>query len=141
MPADLDLTLDVRRVTVDVDPGHESQHFFAVCLETGHVRVSLLLCSLFVGHGSHSGHEPPRSAPPRTRPVFVVKIRSTWPDAMQFADVLAKRTSVERSLGYARKINELANHDPGLGDWVATTKYNRKCFFNYSPGTEIYCLI
>ncbi|KAL5530183.1 hypothetical protein ACEPAF_6440 [Sanghuangporus sanghuang] len=75
------------------------------------------------GHGNGFAPEQQRT-PPRTKVVYVTKIRSRWPDAMQFADVLAKRTPLERSLGYARKINELANHDPGLGDWVVTTKHN-----------------
>ncbi|KAL5527621.1 hypothetical protein ACEPAG_6422 [Sanghuangporus baumii] len=75
------------------------------------------------GHGNGFAPEQQRTLP-RTKVVCVAKIRSRWPDAMQFADVLAKRTPLERSLGYARKINELANHDPGLGDWVVTTKHN-----------------
>ncbi|KAL5487812.1 hypothetical protein ACEPAI_5920 [Sanghuangporus weigelae] len=75
------------------------------------------------GHGNGFVPEQQRILP-RTKVVYVAKIRSRWPDAMQFADVLAKRTPLERSLGYARKINELANHDPGLGDWVVATKHN-----------------
>ncbi|KAI5125041.1 hypothetical protein M0805_007465 [Coniferiporia weirii] len=62
--------------------------------------------------------------PQQSRVVLVAKVRSAWPNAMNFGDVMAKKGSLERSLGYARKINELANYDPGLGDWVLATKYN-----------------
>ncbi|KAI9447769.1 hypothetical protein H4582DRAFT_2068362 [Lactarius indigo] len=50
------------------------------------------------------------------------RIRARSPDAMQFKDVLAKKTSLERAIGYANKINELAMYDCGLGDWVASMK-------------------
>lgn len=91
------------------------------------------------GHGNGFAPEQQRSTPPRTKVIYVAKIRSRWPDAMNFADVLAKRTSLERSLGYARKINELANYDPGLGDWVTTTKHNRECqFLPHTSGSFSY---
>ena len=41
---------------------------------------------------------------------------------MQFKDVLAKKTSLERAIGYANKINELYMYDCGLGDWVVSMK-------------------
>jgi hypothetical protein len=50
------------------------------------------------------------------------RIRARSPDAMHFKDVLAKKTSVERAIGYANKINELYMYDCGLGDWVASMK-------------------
>ncbi|KAH9048970.1 hypothetical protein EDB84DRAFT_1556429 [Lactarius hengduanensis] len=50
------------------------------------------------------------------------RIRARSPDAMQFKDVLAKKTSLERAIGYANKINELAMYDCGLGDWVGSMK-------------------
>ncbi|KAG8218439.1 hypothetical protein J3R82DRAFT_4064 [Butyriboletus roseoflavus] len=53
----------------------------------------------------------------------VRRTKSTHPPAMYFADVTVKRTALERSVGYAHKINELYNCDCGLGDWIAETKY------------------
>ena len=50
------------------------------------------------------------------------RIRARSPDAMQFKDVLAKKTSLERAIGYANKINELYLYDCGLGDWVVSMK-------------------
>src|SRR6266702_4005810 len=50
------------------------------------------------------------------------RIRARSPDAMQFKDVLAKKTSLERAIGYANKINELSMYDCGLGDWVVSMK-------------------
>lgn len=94
-------------------------------------RLSVSHASQHSGSNSHehqispSHIQTPVSAggPPR-QVHYMAKTRSRWPEAMRFNDVLAKKTSVERSLGYARKINELANHDPGLGDWVVSTKEN-----------------
>jgi len=37
--------------------------------------------------------------------------------------VTVKRTALERSVGYASKINELYNCDCGLGDWITDTRY------------------
>ena len=42
------------------------------------------------------------------------RIVEQWPVAMQYKDVLECKTPLERSLGYARKINELAMCDCGL---------------------------
>lgn len=56
----------------------------------------------------------------------VRRTRSTRPPAMSFADVTVKRTALERSVGYAYKINELYNCDCGLGDWIAETRYRGK---------------
>ncbi|KAH7887980.1 hypothetical protein F5I97DRAFT_934626 [Phlebopus sp. FC_14] len=53
----------------------------------------------------------------------IQRIRSACPSAMYFADVIVKRSPLERSIGYAHKINELYSHDCGLGDWVLETRY------------------
>ena len=59
-----------------------------------------------------------RSSSPKSPP----RIRAKSPDAMRFREILSKRTGVERAIGYAHKINELAMYDCGLGDWVASMK-------------------
>ena len=41
---------------------------------------------------------------------------------MHYNDVLECKTSLERSLGYARKINELAMYDCGLTSWMDAVK-------------------
>lgn len=41
---------------------------------------------------------------------------------MQYKDVLECKTPLERSLGYARKINELAVYDCGLTSWMDAVK-------------------
>ena len=41
---------------------------------------------------------------------------------MQYKDVLECKTPLERSLGYARKINELAMFDSGLTGWMEAVK-------------------
>jgi hypothetical protein len=61
---------------------------------------------------------PPLPKMERARP----KIRSTWPEPMSFADVLAKKGALERSLGYAQKMQELSRYDAGLGDWIVALK-------------------
>ena len=55
---------------------------------------------------------------PRSPPPFQ-KIISPWPQAMFYADVTSKKSALERSLGYAAKINELYIYDCGLSDYVA----------------------
>ncbi|KAG6866530.1 hypothetical protein C0991_003074 [Blastosporella zonata] len=55
---------------------------------------------------------------PPTRP----KIISTYPPAMFYNDVTARKTSHERCTLYAHKINELYMYDTGLGDWTIETK-------------------
>lgn len=61
------------------------------------------------------------SIPPVRPPVR--RIKSAFPSAMRFADVLAMKSPLERSMGYARKINELYNYDCGLGDWMIEFKH------------------
>ncbi|KAG2077673.1 hypothetical protein BDR04DRAFT_1088775 [Suillus decipiens] len=53
----------------------------------------------------------------------VQKIKSAWPPAMHFADVAVKKNTLDRSVGYAQKINELYMYDCGLGDWIVETRY------------------
>lgn len=50
------------------------------------------------------------------------KVVEQWPVAMQFKDVLECKTPLERSLGYAHKINELAMYDSGLTGWMNAVK-------------------
>jgi hypothetical protein len=42
------------------------------------------------------------------------------PAAMNFNDVLEKKTPGQRAIGYAIKINELWMSDCGLGDWCVS---------------------
>ncbi|KAF8559072.1 hypothetical protein OG21DRAFT_875816 [Imleria badia] len=69
-----------------------------------------------------SGTHSPSVAFPQPKPP-VRRTKSAHPPAMFFADVTVKRTPLERSIGYAYKINELYNCDCGLGDWIAETRY------------------
>ncbi|KAG2043111.1 hypothetical protein BDR03DRAFT_853024 [Suillus americanus] len=66
---------------------------------------------------SFVGHSVPKTLPP------VQKVKSAWPPAMHFADVAVKKNALDRSVGYAQKINELYMYDCGLGDWIAETRY------------------
>ena len=100
-----------------------------------------------VSHDNHFLHEQYASSstayapshmelPPTPRRVhYAPKVRSAWPEAMRFNDVVSRKSPLKRSLGYARKINELANYDPGLGDWVISTKEN--CMF-FSLHNEVF---
>lgn len=67
---------------------------------------------------SSMSQEQPNAQPKK----FAPKIISPWPAAMNFVDVLAKKSALERGIKYAEKINELANYDSGLGDWVINMK-------------------
>lgn len=67
---------------------------------------------------------PPAPRPPRP------KIRSNWPSSMSCRDVVVLPTALERSLGYAHKINDLAKYDCGLGDWVVYTKQKGQHLFS-----------
>jgi len=64
---------------------------------------------------------PEVPAVPRTPPP-VQKIIAPWPSAMFYSEVLAKKTALERSLGYAAKINELYIYDCGLGEFLMDTR-------------------
>lgn len=48
----------------------------------------------------------------------LVKGKSSWPSAMSFRDVISESTTAARARGYATKINELAQEDCGLKDWI-----------------------
>lgn len=48
----------------------------------------------------------------------LVKEKSSWPSAMSFRDVMSESTTAARARGYATKINELAQEDCGLKDWI-----------------------
>ncbi|KAI0786411.1 hypothetical protein C8Q75DRAFT_808397 [Abortiporus biennis] len=50
------------------------------------------------------------------------RIKSSNPPALQFNDVLSQRSALERSKGYANKINELAMYDSGLSEWILAMK-------------------
>lgn len=69
-----------------------------------------------VSHTMYSPVQARKSLPSR------VKIKSTSPDAMFFSDLLSKRSAHERTLGYAKKINELYMCDCGLTEWIQNVK-------------------
>ncbi|KZT74550.1 hypothetical protein DAEQUDRAFT_720734 [Daedalea quercina L-15889] len=60
---------------------------------------------------------------PLLRRVQRPRIKAEWPDAMSCRDVITKRNPLERSIGYAHKINELSMYDCGLNEWVRTRRY------------------
>ena len=66
----------------------------------------------------------PRTPSPLLPPVPKRRKRivDQWPASMQYKDVLECKTPLERSLGYARKINELSMYDCGLTDWMDAVK-------------------
>ncbi|EGO01694.1 hypothetical protein SERLA73DRAFT_177128 [Serpula lacrymans var. lacrymans S7.3] len=78
-----------------------------------------------LSNGSRSSKTPSPLIFPAAlhHPPPVQRIKSSWPAAMHFADVVVKRSALERSAGYAHKINELYVHDCGLRDWLTETKY------------------
>ncbi|KAI0068894.1 hypothetical protein BV25DRAFT_1817817 [Artomyces pyxidatus] len=57
------------------------------------------------------------SPPPRP-----IRIRSKWPDAMWCKDIVVKKNTLDRAIGYALKINELSMYECGLEDWVVSVK-------------------
>lgn len=79
-------------------------------------------------HSATSKHSFRRPSLSVNHPILLVRppvrrIKSASPPAMYFSDVLVKKTTLERSVGYARKINELYHYDCGLGDWMAEVRY------------------
>lgn len=48
----------------------------------------------------------------------LVREKGSWPPAMAFHDVISESTTAARARGYATKINELAQEDCGLKDWI-----------------------
>jgi hypothetical protein len=69
-------------------------------------------------------HSTYTSSPPHSPKLRLEhrRIISPNPQAMYFADVLSKKSCLERSVGYAQKINELYLYDTGLGDWLSDVK-------------------
>jgi hypothetical protein len=65
---------------------------------------------------SRSGRS--QASSPSSLPSIPRKAPSSWPDAMNFLDVLAKRTAAERALAYAAKIRELGTEETGLTEWL-----------------------
>jgi len=53
------------------------------------------------------------------------------PDAMVYGEVLRRKTPLERASGYAQKMQELAEEDTGLGDWVDYVKFKGTATFSY----------
>lgn len=68
-----------------------------------------------------SSRTPSPLMKPARRPPWS-RMRSCWPKALQYADVLSSRNTVERCKGYANRINELAMYECGLSEWIETTR-------------------
>jgi hypothetical protein len=82
-----------------------------------------------VGPGTPSPTpRPPQPLPP------IRKIKSPWPRAMQVNDVLAKKTTFERCVGYAQKINELYIYDCGLSDWLMERQRGKSLIYSLGCG-------
>ncbi|KAH8106167.1 hypothetical protein BXZ70DRAFT_420932 [Cristinia sonorae] len=77
----------------------------------------------FSSHQSRTPSPSLLSLPPPPKREPQPKVIARWPLALQFSDVLSKKSSSERAKGYAEKINELSQFDCGLSDWVTTTRY------------------
>ena len=75
--------------------------------------------------GGNTHHSSRTSSPSIHRvspPLLVPKIRSTNPAALYCHEVHSQRTTSERCLIYATKINELYLYDCGLSEWVVNMK-------------------
>ncbi|KAF8491414.1 hypothetical protein JB92DRAFT_3128359 [Gautieria morchelliformis] len=59
-----------------------------------------------------------QASSPSSLPSIPRKAPSSWPDAMNFLDVLAKKTAAERALAYAAKVRELSTEETGLTEWL-----------------------
>lgn len=73
---------------------------------------------------------PSPSKSPAIAPIPVVprqRIKAAWPLAMSCHDVVAKKSPLERAIGYAEKINELAMYDCGLAEWVLYRHRGMSC--------------
>lgn len=77
-----------------------------------------VLSSSSLSYGSPRTPSPLLPPVPKRRK----RIIEQWPASMQYKDVLECKTPLERSLGYARKINELAMYDCGLTEWMDAVK-------------------
>ncbi|KIY45876.1 hypothetical protein FISHEDRAFT_76114 [Fistulina hepatica ATCC 64428] len=79
-----------------------------------------------LGHGqTPESLAPPSSSSPTATLVRVVRprkmIRAITPACMQCPEIHSAKTSLERCLIYASKINELYHYDSGLGDWIVAS--------------------
>ena len=75
--------------------------------------------------GGNTHHSSRTSSPSIHRvspPLLVPKIKSTNPAALFCHEVHSQRTTSERCLIYATKINELHLYDCGLSEWVVNMK-------------------
>ena len=73
--------------------------------------------------GTHySSRTPSPSLRRASPPAQVPKMRSTNPAALFCHEVHSQRTTSERCLIYATKINELHHYDCGLSEWVINMK-------------------
>ncbi|TFK55866.1 hypothetical protein OE88DRAFT_1767163 [Heliocybe sulcata] len=75
------------------------------------------------GHSSSAASTRTPSPHRPAQPAFRPKITSKWPNAMYYGDVVTRKSALERALGYAHKINDLAMHDCGLGAWVLAKRH------------------
>lgn len=91
--------------------------------------------------GGNAHHSSRTSSPSIHRgvspPLLVPKIKSTNPAALFCHEVHSQRTTSERCLIYATKINELHLHDCGLSEWVVNMK--SRSLFSF-PFFKIYCI-
>jgi hypothetical protein len=72
--------------------------------------------------GGNTHHSSSPSIHRVSPPLLVPKIRSTNPAALFCHEVHSQRTTSERCLIYATKINELHLYDCGLSEWVVNMK-------------------
>lgn len=72
------------------------------------------------GGTQYSSRTPSPSMAPL--PLPRQKIKSQYPSAMFCTEITSRKTSMERCILYAQKINELYMYDSGLGDWTIETK-------------------
>ena len=82
--------------------------------------------------GGNTHHSSRTSSPSIHRvsaPPMVPKIKSTNPAALFCHEVHSQRTTSERCLIYASKINELHLYDCGLSEWVVNMKSRGLFFF------------
>ena len=74
------------------------------------------------GNTHHSSRTPSPSIHRVSPPPLVSRIKSTNPAALFCHEVRSQRTTSERCLIYATKINELHLYDCGLSEWVVNMK-------------------
>ncbi|KAF8529007.1 hypothetical protein BU17DRAFT_37451 [Hysterangium stoloniferum] len=62
-----------------------------------------------------------QTSSPTAQPILSKKTPSTWPDAMNFRDILLKKMPAERAHAYSLRFRELAAEETGLQDWLNLT--------------------